>query len=348
MLSITIEIQWAETGFRICSLVMGLFTLLMVGCSILYALGQQADSISVIFLAVFILSYSLPLFLNIAKLKFCDFVKGVFYVIYLSPTYVNIFTIYAIGNIHDVTWGSRPSVLSNEAMKQTEKKKEMEYKNYRSQFLVFWAICNCAFAYGALSVFEGGNVRIVLYIGAFLVAVMLFKIVVSLCHMVKARYDRYKVDQKIKTKTSTVFENVEQELEKAKDEVFVIYYEDEGGSNNLRISNKDDPKYMFSEVKSSILSDNIYRGFSVADLNRKHRISQGLNNSDMRGTTGFRITNGSMKWYDEESSSVFPEEPISSDISKSMGRKESIDLPGITSKRRNVNKIAFDPPSTTM
>lgn len=71
-------------------------------------------------------------------MKIYDFIKGIIYATYLSPTYVNILTIYAISNIHDITWGSRPEINS-EMHSQTEKKKEIIYKNYRSKFMMFWA-----------------------------------------------------------------------------------------------------------------------------------------------------------------------------------------------------------------
>jgi chitin synthase len=61
LLSTTIEIQWAETGYRICSFFMGAFTLLMVVNSVFYALEEDVRSLSVIFFLLFLLSYMLPL-----------------------------------------------------------------------------------------------------------------------------------------------------------------------------------------------------------------------------------------------------------------------------------------------
>ena len=89
ILSTTVSVDWAETGFRVCSFAMGLFTLLMVGWSIVYALEATITSLSVIFLALYALSYFLPLIMNVGNLKVCDFLKGVWYSIYLSPTYIN-------------------------------------------------------------------------------------------------------------------------------------------------------------------------------------------------------------------------------------------------------------------
>ena len=78
-------------------------------------------------------------------IKICEFLKGFVYIIYLAPTYINILSIYAISNIHNVTWGSRPSVVdakSQSKFQKIEKKLEINYKNFRSNFLIFWLILN--------------------------------------------------------------------------------------------------------------------------------------------------------------------------------------------------------------
>ena len=109
LLSLSIDIAWAENGFRLCSFVFGLFTILMIVWSIMFALKENIQSISVILLGAFLLSYLIPLLINIKKLMFFAFIKGIIYLTYLSATYINIFTIFSILNIHDVSWGSRPT-----------------------------------------------------------------------------------------------------------------------------------------------------------------------------------------------------------------------------------------------
>ena len=79
MLSTTVNISWAETGFRIWSVVMGLFTLLMISWSIIYAYQQQLNSLTVIFFGIYALTYFIPLILNWSKLKVSDFLKGIVY-----------------------------------------------------------------------------------------------------------------------------------------------------------------------------------------------------------------------------------------------------------------------------
>lgn len=138
LLSTLVEITWVESSYRLSSLVMGVFSFFMVANSIVYVADASLTSLGVLFLFVYLLSFSLPLFLNVSSLRVCDFVKGAFYCIYLAPTYINLITIYAISNIHDVSWGSRET-LTNPIFKFVEKKRELMYKNFRAGFLIFWA-----------------------------------------------------------------------------------------------------------------------------------------------------------------------------------------------------------------
>ena len=112
----------------------------MVVATVLYALDvDEMYNYTFILFAIWFLSYFIPLVLNLSKLRAGDFIKGVLFSLFLSPTYVNIFTIYAISNIHDVSWGSRPAT-NDPVSKSAEKKKEENYKNFRANFLVFWII----------------------------------------------------------------------------------------------------------------------------------------------------------------------------------------------------------------
>ena len=105
LFSTTVKIEWIEAGFWIISMFMGILSIIMVVCGINYAINL--DIISKIGLALYILLILIPIVLNINRIKICDFIKGSIYAIYLSPTYINILTIYAISNIHDISWGTR-------------------------------------------------------------------------------------------------------------------------------------------------------------------------------------------------------------------------------------------------
>ena len=78
-------------------------------------------------------------------IKICEFIIGSFYIICLAPTYINIISIYAISNIHNITWGSRPDTKDRKTQskfERAERNLEIEYKNFRSNFLLFWLLIN--------------------------------------------------------------------------------------------------------------------------------------------------------------------------------------------------------------
>eukprot|EP00359_Climacostomum_virens_P002109 CAMPEP_0204898632 /NCGR_PEP_ID=MMETSP1397-20131031/1407_1 /ASSEMBLY_ACC=CAM_ASM_000891 /TAXON_ID=49980 /ORGANISM="Climacostomum Climacostomum virens, Strain Stock W-24" /LENGTH=797 /DNA_ID=CAMNT_0052066515 /DNA_START=163 /DNA_END=2556 /DNA_ORIENTATION=+ len=60
----------------------------------------------------------------------------------MTPTYVNIFMVYAICNTHDCTWGNRPDKLKDE-----ERQKEEEFKAFRTRWLALWAFSNAVYAF---------------------------------------------------------------------------------------------------------------------------------------------------------------------------------------------------------
>lgn len=195
MLSTTVDVNWAETGFRICSLFMGAFTILMVVSSIFYALSQTLNSLAVLFILAFLASYLVPLMLNLHHLKAADFLKGVVYSIYLSPTYVNIFTIFAISNIHDVSWGSRPATNNAKVQVAAARKDEM-YRNYRANFLIFWISVNIVVGGVVTYLSRNGQTYVLLAIGGFLVSVILVKLLCSCIHIVVTWYHRIMVSIK--------------------------------------------------------------------------------------------------------------------------------------------------------
>ena len=129
----------------------------------------------------------MPMVLNIRRIKICDFIKGSIYAIYLSPTYINILTIYAIGNIHDVTWGSRPDSKDKDSQsrfQKIEKRREIEYKNYRSNFLITWCLVNVLVTIAVLYSINNGYLFIVYSIAVFLLLITTFKLVCSALFMI--------------------------------------------------------------------------------------------------------------------------------------------------------------------
>ena len=210
LLSITVDVKWAESGFRAWSFGMGVFTIVMVVTTILYAVNvDNTANYAFAFIIVWMLSLSMPLIMNMGKLRTWDFVKGIFFSLFLSPTYVNVFTIYAISNIHDVSWGSRPANTDPVSL-SAEKKKEEEYKNYRANFLVFWILWNVGTGFGLITLSRNGNSNTIFYIGLGLSAVVSLKIILSIFHLLVTFYHDWSVKRMIRrAKKSNVFNDVQ-------------------------------------------------------------------------------------------------------------------------------------------
>ena len=150
---------------------MGILSLAMVASSILFSFQGEMNFFASIFIIVFFLFIFVPIFLNVSRIKLCAFLKGSVYVIYLAPTYVNILTIYAISNIHDVSWGSRPDNKDKKVearFAQMEKKRETNYKNYRSNFLIIWITVNIIVAYLITYSARNDYDWVLIFIGMFL------------------------------------------------------------------------------------------------------------------------------------------------------------------------------------
>ena len=68
----------------------------------------------------------------------------------LLPIFINVMQVYSMSNLHDISWGNRPSVtagtnmLSNDAKKQQELKSN--YMIFRVNFMTIWIVLNGAFA----------------------------------------------------------------------------------------------------------------------------------------------------------------------------------------------------------
>lgn len=68
--------------------------------------------------------------------------KGIFHWIFLIPTYINIFLIFAICNMHDISWEK-----DTEPLKMSERARLDEYEEFRAKWVIVWITCNSGMAY---------------------------------------------------------------------------------------------------------------------------------------------------------------------------------------------------------
>jgi len=175
-LSTSIEVTWAEMGFRLCSILMGIFSILFIILAIVFAGLNGLSELAVSLIVVFTFSYIIPCVLNCHRFKYLDMLKGIIYLIYMTPTYLNILPIYAISNTHDVTWSSNPH-LKFDFTSDLKREKDLRYRNFRSRFLIVWVILNFLVGYGIVLVSEVEGVDIVTYIGIVVLGIIMFKVI---------------------------------------------------------------------------------------------------------------------------------------------------------------------------
>lgn len=162
---------------------MGVFTLLMVISSIFYSDGNQDTLVKAAYFVIIVGVYFLPLICHMKTLKVADFVKGIVYIIFMSPTYVNIMSVYAVSNIHDVSWGSRPVGTEENSGSNREKRMSEDYQNYRSKFLVIWILLNNLAGYYVVVLSRNESDLILPILAFFLMGLIVFKMIFSLFHI---------------------------------------------------------------------------------------------------------------------------------------------------------------------
>jgi hypothetical protein len=118
-----------------------------------------------------------------------------------------------------------------------------------------------------------GGVFVIFLLGAFLVFIMFFRLVLSTIHMCKTFYQKIKVNRTINSRKSDVFDKLPIQEQKS-DSVFDVYYDEDG--NDFRIK-ADDPivKKFLGKLskKSAINSQDIYRGFNVNELVEEQKLA---------------------------------------------------------------------------
>jgi len=161
---------------------MGIFTLLMVASMALYFNDGASATLGVVFIIILVGVYILPLFLNLKSVKCNDFLKGIVYVLFMSPTYINVMSVYAVSNIHDVSWGSRPVGTETSSQSNKENKMAEEYQDFRSKFLIIWILLNNLAGFSVVVLSRSDSKFYLLIIGGILMGIILLKFLFSICH----------------------------------------------------------------------------------------------------------------------------------------------------------------------
>ena len=154
--SLGVKPKRVEDFFKIISMVLGLFQIYIVYLVVAFIADNSWEKIQ---LVVFILGGSVAAFTLVTVLN-CQawtILKGAFHFLFMVPTYLNIFTIYSICNMHDCTWGNRPDSLSADERDRLE-----EFEEFRTRWAIIWALCNTGFIY-IMTIIQNNNPDLGIY-----------------------------------------------------------------------------------------------------------------------------------------------------------------------------------------
>ena len=123
-------------------------------------------------------------FFIVLVLNHCLFstLLGIIQLLIMTPTYINIFTMYSICNIHDCSWGNRPTGGREEANNADE------FEKFRAKWVVWWAVLNIFVAYTIDTLDRESVINTNLYIycvGIGQLSIMVFKVLGGIAFIIK-------------------------------------------------------------------------------------------------------------------------------------------------------------------
>ena len=156
-----------------------------------FAGDENAGLMAFFFILGALLSYGLPVVLHIREINFCKFVLGTITMLYLTPTFINVFVIYAIANLHDVSWGNRPS---NAGLSKEEQDMKDDYEIFRSKVLLGWMFFNVGFGYIIIYLSRGGQNEYIVFLAVFVAIILWLRLLFSFLNRLVTFYDTIKLE----------------------------------------------------------------------------------------------------------------------------------------------------------
>lgn len=137
VMSLGVRPSRVETYYKIIAMFFGVFMIATMICTLVFVLSLKFQLWVIYVIVGTAGSFAIGIFLHCAV---PPILTGIFHYLFLTPTYVNIFLIYSICNIHDCTWGNRPDLLTQE-----EKNRVEEFEDFRIRWVIVWVLCNAGY-----------------------------------------------------------------------------------------------------------------------------------------------------------------------------------------------------------
>mmetsp|Transcript_14061 Transcript_14061/g.15710 ORF Transcript_14061/g.15710 Transcript_14061/m.15710 type:complete len:189 (-) Transcript_14061:109-675(-) len=187
-MSITKPIEKSTLSNRFMVLLFGVFVLAALGFGLKYFWDEQKGEFSGYLLLITLFgSYLVPYVLNFRKIRFFWYLLGVMFLIFLSPMYINIFIIYSMANLHDVSWGSRDT----DSKKGDETRKNLE--KFRALSLIVWIFLNSAYAYGIIYISEDNGDIYIIVLTVLVSGSVILRLLMAIVHRFYDLYSQCKL-----------------------------------------------------------------------------------------------------------------------------------------------------------
>ena len=139
--------------------------------------------------------------------NFKGYVVGLIAYLVMIPLFANIFSIYAMSNLHDISWGNRPTTGAGTeaftAKREEQRRTELSYKAYRANFLFFWLCANGLYfvfvltlsAVGDTTVVNDGSFDVLTGFACYLAFIVVFRVLFAAAYILKWQW-RYAFNEK--------------------------------------------------------------------------------------------------------------------------------------------------------
>jgi len=143
----------------------------------------------------------------------------------MMPVFTMVFQIYAMSNLHDISWGNRPSLTGQSAFTSNRNdaiKAEGDYKMFRTNFVLFWLTVNTVY-YIVITLTVNSSVdsklhdsdsEYLAYFAIYLAALVIFRVLFALIYICKWKM-RYNCCKSYKVVPLNPREDVKGRKEKA-------------------------------------------------------------------------------------------------------------------------------------
>ena len=125
------------------------------------------------------------------------YVIGLICYILLLPFFSNIMQIYSMCNLHDVSWGNRPTIKAGDAKSAEQIKADRlkaSYISFKYKFLVVWIILNIGYAVlverHAQQIAEQGGWGFIEIFAAYLGLIVVYRLVFGFLHIVHFKFKK--------------------------------------------------------------------------------------------------------------------------------------------------------------